>query len=185
MKKCSDRFTSNGYASYAACAGADEKMEVEVPRQLAGASELNERIEHVLTFDDDKEATPEFGRQVHGFFDPASDEVLEVPSVSWLVPFLLLALQERDSYGYELARSMSDFDFGTRRSAKAYRALQQLEEEGMVISEYDGLDGRFSRRRYSIAGPGEAYLEFWANSLTRYQEEVDFFLCLYNEQPGL
>lgn len=169
MKKYSDRFTGSGYIRYAACAGAAEKAEAD----------------HLLTFDNDKETTLQFERQICGFFDPTGDAVLKVPSVSWLVPFLLLALQERDSYGYELARSMSGLDVGSRHPAKVYRALQQMEEEGMVVSEYDGSDGRLSHRKYYIAEPGEAYVEFWANSLTRYQEEVNFFLHLYNEQPSL
>jgi PadR family transcriptional regulator PadR len=185
VKEYSKRFTGNGYAGYASCAGAAEKAEADELHQIVEVSEFEERIEDVLTFDNDKEPILQFERQISGFFDPKSDAVLKVPSVSWLVPFLLLALQERDSYGYELARRMSDLDVGSKHPTKVYRALQQMEEEGMVVSKYDASDGRLSRRRYSISEPGEAYVEFWANSLTRYQEEVNFFLHLYNEQPSL
>ena len=143
----------------------------------------NERIEAALAFDD-KGITPEFEQQVC-FFGPMGDEMLEVSSASWLVPFLLLVLQEQDSYGYELTWSMSDFDFGPRNPLVVYRALRQMEEEGMVVSEGDGFDGRLSYRRYLITGPGKACLEFWVNSLARYREKVDLFLRLYNEQPAL
>lgn len=58
-----------------------------------------------------------------------------------------------------------------------YTALQQMEEEGLVVSERDALDG--GPWVYAITELGEACLEFWANSLTRYREEVDLFFEVY------
>jgi hypothetical protein len=43
----------------------------------------------------------------------------------------------------------------------------------MVVSEHDGLDLRTPQRRFPITDSGEAYLEFWANSLARYQKVMD------------
>lgn len=60
-----------------------------------------------------------------------------------------------------------------------YRALALMEREGMVVSERDGSDLRLSRRWYSITGPGESYLDFWADSLAHYQAMVDLFLTVY------
>ncbi len=107
------------------------------------------------------------------------DATLELPVVDWAVPFLLLALRERSSYGYELAEEMAGLDFGVARPEVAYRTLQQMKEEGMVLSEQDGAGGP-SRRRYSISEWGKVYLEFWASSLARYQEEVDLFIRVYD-----
>ena len=109
------------------------------------------------------------------------DGMLESPSAPWLVPFLLLLMGERDSYGHELTRGIGDFDSGRVRPEEVYRALRQMEGEGLVLSEGDGLDRVLSRRRYSITESGEAYLEFWANSLTQYQEDIDVFLRAYAE----
>jgi poly-beta-hydroxybutyrate-responsive repressor len=110
-----------------------------------------------------------------------SDKVL-TPSVSWLVSFLLLCLREGDYYEHELARRMVDFGFGATGPGEVYRTLQQMKKEGMVVSERDGVDGGTSWRRYSITESGEAYLEFWANSLAQYQEEIDLFFRAYDER---
>ncbi len=113
-----------------------------------------------------------------------SDKVLEAPSASWLVSFLLLCLREGDYHGQELTRRIADFGFGATHPGEMYRALRQMEKEGMVLSERDGLDGEMSRRRYSITESGEAYLEFWANSLAQYQREIDLFFRTYTERSA-
>jgi PadR family transcriptional regulator, regulatory protein PadR len=89
------------------------------------------------------------------------------------------ALKERSRYGYELTRRIAGLGFGATRPEKKYRALRQMEREGMVVSEYDGTDPRLGRRKYSIAESGEVYLEHWAGSLGRFREEVDLFHRLY------
>jgi PadR family transcriptional regulator len=108
-----------------------------------------------------------------------SDKLSEASLADWLVPFLLLGLWERDSYGHELAQRVADLGFGVTRPEVMYRTLRQMEKEGMVVLEHDGFDGGLSRRRYSITGSGEDYLEFWANSLERYQKEIDLFFKAY------
>jgi PadR family transcriptional regulator PadR len=114
-----------------------------------------------------------------------SDAVLVEPSVEWLGPFLLLGLREEEGcYGHELARKMADLGFGATRPRTIYRTLRRMEEEGMVVSEHDGLDLRTSQRRFSITESGEAYLEIWVNSLARYQKVMDLFFRTYrSEKP--
>ena len=108
-----------------------------------------------------------------------SDGMLEAPP-AWLGSFILLSLREQDSYGDELTQKVADFGFsGAKRPEAIYWALQQMEKDGMVASEQDGSDGKRSQRSYSITESGKAYLEFWANSLARYQEEINLFLKIY------
>ncbi len=95
--------------------------------------------------------------------------VLMTPSTSWLAP------------GYERTQKMDDFGLGETRPGVTYRALRQMEKEGMVVSERDGSACRLPRRRCSITGPGEECLAFWANSLAQYQDEVDPFLKIYEK----
>ena len=108
-----------------------------------------------------------------------SDGVLEAPSTAWLVPFLLLDLRKNDAYGHELTRRMADAEFHATRPRTLYRALRHMEGEGMILCERDRDGGSPSQRRYSIADAGEAYLEFWAESLVRYREEMDLFFEAY------
>lgn len=76
-------------------------------------------------------------------------------------------------------RGVADLGFGAMSPGFMYRTLRQMEKEGMILSERDGFDCRLPRRKYSIAESGEAYLEFWANSLTEYREAIDLFLGTY------
>jgi PadR family transcriptional regulator PadR len=109
--------------------------------------------------------------------DAAVPEALSISSC--LAPLFLLFLREEDSQGYELTRGIEDFDLGEVGLETMYRALALIEREGMVVSERDGSDLTLSQRRYSITGPGESYLESWADSLARYQVMVDLFLTVY------
>lgn len=114
-----------------------------------------------------------------------SHGIFEAPSTGWLVPFLLLGLRERDHYGHELTQRIAGFESGSTRPGAIYRSPRQMEKEGMIVSEYDGFDGRLSWQRYAITEPGEAYLERWASSLAPCREKVDLLLNLYEgPTPG-
>jgi DNA-binding PadR family transcriptional regulator len=52
------------------------------------------------------------------------EDTLEVLSTPWLVPFLLLLMRERDSYGQDLTRRIADLGLGATRSGTVYRALR-------------------------------------------------------------
>ncbi|CAA9463146.1 MAG: hypothetical protein AVDCRST_MAG14-2793 [uncultured Rubrobacteraceae bacterium] len=112
------------------------------------------------------------------------DGLLETPSTAWLVPFLLLDLRESDAYGHELRWRMSDHGFHERRPGTVYWILRQIEGEGMVFCDRDGDGYETSERRYSITEAGESYLEFWAESLVRYREEIDLFSEVYERTGG-
>ncbi len=114
-----------------------------------------------------------------------SDEMVKMSSHDWLVPFLLLNLREWGYYGHELTQKMGNFGFDVTHQEKLYRALQQMEEESLVVSERDEFDCELSQRRYFITEVGGAYLDFLADSLAQYREEIDLFFQLYNEQPVL
>ena len=96
-----------------------------------------------------------------------------------IVPTLLLFLRDEDCRGHELARRIGDYGFGEVHPRAMNRTLRRMESEGLVVSERDGSDYGLTRRWYSITAPGESYLESWAGSLARYQEEIDLFFALY------
>jgi len=64
-----------------------------------------------------------------------------------------------------------------------YRTLRQMEKDGMVSSNWDTSEGGPARRVYSITDAGEAYLNYWAQSLDQYQRMMDTFFRLYTGQP--
>ena len=108
--------------------------------------------------------------------------VTEAWSKNWLVPVVLLMLREWSSYGYELMEKMATFGLSAMNPGTFYRTLRQMEKDGMVSSSWDTSEGGPARRMYSITDAGEAYLNYWAESLDQYQRMMDTFFRLYTGQ---
>ena len=124
----------------------------------------------------------EVEQQVQGLFGVLNHRVSEVPPVNWMVPFLLVCLQERDCHGHELAQNMNNLGLEATHSETMYGTLQHMEKEGVLVSEEDKVDRMLSRRKYSITELGNLYLECLANALMQYGEEIHLFLQIYNRQ---
>ncbi|HZB82810.1 MAG TPA: helix-turn-helix transcriptional regulator, partial [Rubrobacteraceae bacterium] len=58
--------------------------------------------------------------------------------------------------------------------------LRHMEKEGLCVSKWETSKGGPARRVYSITEAGEAYLDFWAESLEQYQQVIDTFFRLYH-----
>ncbi len=108
-----------------------------------------------------------------------SGNVLKAPSKSWLTPCLLLDLRRGEAVGYELRRSMSGLGFRERRRGDVYQTLNQMEDEGMVFCNRDGDDYEVPERSYAITEAGRSYLDLWAESLTRYRQEINSYFEAY------
>jgi PadR family transcriptional regulator len=102
---------------------------------------------------------------------------------NWLVPVMLLALQEWNSYGYELMERAAAFGFETMNPGTLYRTLRHMEENGTVKSEWETSEAGPARRMYSITEAGEAYLALWARSLQQYRQTMGAFMQLYMHTP--
>ena len=111
-------------------------------------------------------------------------EKIEVRPRNWLVPVILLTLSECASYGYELMERTARFGFQALNPGTLYRTLRHMERDGLCESEWDTTNsGGPARRVYSITDAGEAYLDFWAQSLEQYQRNVELFFRLYTGRP--
>jgi len=157
-------------------------VRVNERRQLIEIFELKERVEDAPTLEGDKKLTLAFEQQVLSFFGVVSGGVLEIPSPEWITPFLLVILRAEKFYGCELARQVIDYDLGAMHPEAVYRALRQMEKEGMVVSESEEPDPEPCWLRYSITVWGEAYLEYLSNVLGQYRKEVNFLFRVYEER---
>ena len=101
----------------------------------------------------------------------------------WLIPFLLLCLGDGGCYGHQLEERLDELGFDGMR-LEMYRALWQMEWEGMVLCDHEDDGSGLPRRWYEIAGAGEAYMEFWADSVARFQKEVDLFFRIYTKRSA-
>ncbi len=78
---------------------------------------------------------------------------------NWLVPVILLALRERNSYGYKLMERTAELGFEAMNLGTLYRTLRQVEKEGLCKSRWETSKWGPARRMYSITDAGEAYLD--------------------------
>ena len=99
----------------------------------------------------------------------------------------LVLLKEESSYGYELMERLEEeFGFEEINAGSVYRALRQMEKEGLCSSEWDSraneVGGPPPRRMYAITDAGEAYLEAWAEACEKYRRLMDQFARVYGRR---
>jgi PadR family transcriptional regulator, regulatory protein PadR len=104
----------------------------------------------------------------------------------WLTPVALVLLKEESSYGYELMEQLEEeFGFEQINPGSVYRALRQMENEGLCSSEWDVRaeeGGPPPRRMYAITDAGEAYLEAWAAACEKYHRLINQFSRVYGRR---
>ena len=83
------------------------------------------------------------------------------PPRRFVLPAILLLLSERPSHGYSLQKDLQDFRFGAIDRPTTYRALAQLEADGLVESGTAVPKAGQARRVYSITPLGEQVLRIW------------------------
>lgn len=101
----------------------------------------------------------------------------------WFLPFLLLCMRSGDVRGQDLMGRLAGLGFGAVRPGEVYRALRRAEGEGLIFSEKERFGYLLSQRRYGLTEPGMAYIEFLADSLKTYQDEIEAFLLAYADRP--
>jgi PadR family transcriptional regulator PadR len=95
-------------------------------------------------------------------------------------PALLLLLRERATHGYDLLERLPELTGEQRvEMGNLYRLLRALEEEGLVVSEWDAASPGPAKRRYAITPAGERLLDQWVDALRRSQERTGRFLERY------
>jgi PadR family transcriptional regulator, regulatory protein PadR len=94
------------------------------------------------------------------------------PPRRFILPAILLLLSEHSGYGYGLVPRLEEFHFGHVDRPAVYRALAQLETDGLVEAEASRNPGAGqARREYSITPLGERVLRVWMGVI---KEEHDY-----------
>jgi PadR family transcriptional regulator PadR len=108
----------------------------------------------------------------------------------YIQPSILLGLSGRQSYGYELIHTIQDFGFveGLAPPGMIYRHLRQLEEDGLVASEWQTEGTGPAKRIYRITAEGKAVLDLWIvhmeNQAKKLQLFIDRYRTLHPHQGG-
>ncbi len=83
------------------------------------------------------------------------------PPRRFMLPAILLLLSEQPGYGYGLVPRLAEFRFGHVDRPAVYRALAQLERDGLLQVSSDARQPGQSRRVYSVTPLGERVLRVW------------------------
>ncbi len=92
-------------------------------------------------------------------------------------PALLRLLAGGPAHGYELLERLPSL-LGEERVdvGNLYRALRALEEDGLVVSEWQSELPGPAKRTYTLTDDGRVALEAWLESLASLRDDVTSFL---------
>ena len=96
---------------------------------------------------------------------------------------ILLALKIKSSYGYELIQEISQFGFveGQAPPGMIYRHLRELEENGLVSSQWETDGAGPAKRVYQLTAEGTEVLEFWIGYLESQAQRLLKFVEIYQK----
>jgi len=99
----------------------------------------------------------------------------------YIQPSILMALRSRPSYGYELIQDLQNFGFleGQAPPGMIYRHLRQMEEEGLVVSEWATEGTGPARRIYRITAEGHELLSLWVDYMEQQARKLLDFVARY------
>jgi poly-beta-hydroxybutyrate-responsive repressor len=100
----------------------------------------------------------------------------------YVQPSILLGLNLKPSYGYELIHSIQEFGFveGQAPPGMIYRHLRQLEEDGLVHSEWETAGSGPAKRMYRLTPEGEEVLAIWIVYMERQVQNLQNFIRRYH-----
>jgi len=101
----------------------------------------------------------------------------------YIQPSILMGLTFKPSYGYELINNIQQFGFveGQAPPGMIYRHLRQLEEEGLVVSEWKTEGSGAAKRMYTLTPDGEEILAIWIEYMENQAKKLGGFIDMYNE----
>jgi PadR family transcriptional regulator, regulatory protein PadR len=104
----------------------------------------------------------------------------------YIQPSILMALKQKPSYGYELIQEISRFGFveGPAPPGMIYRHLRDLEEDGLVSSEWKTDEAGPAKRMYVITSDGMEILGFWIAHMKSQANKLTDFIRMYQDICG-
>jgi len=102
----------------------------------------------------------------------------------YIQPSILLTLFMHSSHGYEIIQNIQIFGFveGHAPPGMIYRHLRQLEEDGLVSSEWKTDDTGPAKRMYRLTAEGIEVLNCWVNYMERQADNLRGFIERYRKE---
>ena len=104
----------------------------------------------------------------------------------YIQPSILMSLYLKSAYGYELIQKIGDFGFiqGQAPPGMIYRHLRKLEEDGMVLSEWETDGSGPAKRVYQITADGIEILHAWVDYMDGQARKLSRFVRQFKETVG-
>jgi PadR family transcriptional regulator PadR len=102
-------------------------------------------------------------------------------SERYIQPSILMTLKYKPSYGYELIKDISQFGFveGYAPPGMIYRHLRQMEENGLVSSEWATEGTGPAKRVYQLTMEGSEVLDYWIGYMREQAQRLQGFIEQY------
>lgn len=97
----------------------------------------------------------------------------------FVLPAILLLLTEEAGYGYRLVKDLDGLGVGRIDRSSVYRALGQLESDGLVESWEEAPSAGQARRVYGITPAGARALRSWMAVVKEHRDGLDGVLRRY------
>jgi PadR family transcriptional regulator, regulatory protein PadR len=99
----------------------------------------------------------------------------------YMQPSILMGLYTKPSYGYELIQTIQRFGFveGQAPPGMIYRHLRQLEEDGLVFSEWITEGAGPAKRIYQLTDEGKEMLAIWIGYMEKQAQNLNNLIKEY------
>ena len=104
----------------------------------------------------------------------------------YMQPSILMALLGGPSHGYELLQHIGEYGFlkGDAPPGMIYRHLRQMEDEGLVSSQWNATGTGPAKRVYAVTPEGREVLDAWVRYMERQARTLLEFTARYREKTG-
>ena len=101
----------------------------------------------------------------------------------FMQPSILMGLYAKPSYGYELIQNIQRFGFveGLAPPGMIYRHLRQMEEDGLVSSQWETVGVGPAKRIYQLTEDGKQMLGIWIEYMEQQVKNLNELIRQYHE----
>jgi len=101
----------------------------------------------------------------------------------FMQPAILMGLYAMRSYGYELIQNIQRFGFveGLAPPGMIYRHLRQMEEDGLVSSQWETVGVGPAKRIYQLTDDGKQMLGIWIEYIEQQVRNLNELIRQYHE----
>lgn len=101
----------------------------------------------------------------------------------FMQPSILMGLYAKPSYGYELIQNIQIFGFveGLAPPGMIYRHLRQMEEDGLVSSQWETVGVGPAKRIYQLTDDGKQMLGIWIEYIEQQVRNLNELIRQYHE----